>query len=79
MAESVLTPWTRLARWFAESGKSQAELAEHCGVSPGLVSQWVLGRTKPSFAMLPKIAQGTGLSVDELLAEFSIPTPRKRA
>lgn len=66
----------RLARWLAETDTGQKVLATRCGVSEGLISQYILGRTKPSFEMLLVLARETGLSIAELVAEFE-PRPRR--
>lgn len=66
----------RLARWLKETATDQKSLAARCGVSEGLISQYIKGRTKPSFDMLPVLARETGLSIAELVAEFE-PKPRR--
>ena len=46
---------------------TQEELAEKLGVSPQAVSKWENNQTCPDIALLPKLAQLLGVSVDELL------------
>lgn len=56
------------ARIFAEL--SQTELAEKVGVTPGAVSQWESGATKPSAKRLKRLAKALKLSVDEILTDY---------
>lgn len=65
-----MKPMNRLARWFQETGTDKKDLAERCDVSAGLISQYVIGRTKPSFDTLVKLSRETGLSIAELVEEF---------
>lgn len=60
----------RLAQWLSETKTRHNELAKRCGVSAGLISQYVNGRTKPSFETLVILARETGLSLADLVAEF---------
>ena len=46
---------------------SQLELAEKLNVTQGAVSQWENETASPRTALLPKIAQVLGCTVDELL------------
>jgi transcriptional regulator with XRE-family HTH domain len=66
----------RLQRWLDDNGMNQRELAERCGVSPGLISQYINGVTDPSIETLKTLAKVTGLSTDELLFGDSIELPR---
>lgn len=49
------------------AGISQREAAEKLDVSPAAVAQWETGKTRPRAALLPKIAELYGCTVDELL------------
>lgn len=68
----------RLARWLKDTSTDQKALAERCGVSAGLISQYIKGHTKPSFETLVTLARETGLSMAELVAEFE-PKPVRRS
>jgi transcriptional regulator with XRE-family HTH domain len=57
----------RLQRWLVDNGLNQRELAERCGVSPGLISQIINGVTAPSIGTLKTLSRETKLSTDELL------------
>lgn len=48
---------------------SQTELADKIGVQPNAVSQYESGARTPRAALLLKIAQVLGCTVDELLRE----------
>ncbi|MBQ7799602.1 MAG: helix-turn-helix transcriptional regulator [Oscillospiraceae bacterium] len=48
---------------------TQTELADKIGVKPNAVSQYESGVRAPRAALLPKIAQVLGCTVDELLQE----------
>lgn len=67
----------RLAQWLRETETDQKELARRCGVSPGLISQYIKGRTKPSFETLLTLARETGLTLADLVAEFEPKKPRR--
>jgi tellurite methyltransferase len=48
------------------AGLTQAELAEQIGISFQAVSKWETGQTLPDTAILPKIAEIFGVSMDKL-------------
>ena len=50
----------------------QKELAAKVGIKSNAVSNWENGRTRPDIALLPKICQVLGVSMDDL---FDIPKP----
>lgn len=50
---------------------SNKQLADAIGVSPGNVSDWKSGRSKPSAEVLVKIAKFLNVSVDYLLGNSS--------
>lgn len=50
-----------------ECGMTQTALAEALGVTPGAISQWESGLTRPTLDKLLRIAQILRCSVDELL------------
>lgn len=49
------------------AGLTQRGLAEKVGVDQSAVFFWESGKTKPRAALLPKIANVCGCTVDELL------------
>ena len=51
------------------AGFTQNDLAEALGVGQSTVAMWETGQAYPRAALLPKIAQVLGCTVDELLAE----------
>ena len=51
----------------AKSGLSQGQLAKEVGVSPGNVSDWETGKTKPGYSALASLARFFGVSADYLL------------
>lgn len=57
----------RQIRFFRErKGIEQKELAAKVGIKSNAVSNWENGRTRPDIALLPKICQVLGVSLDEL-------------
>lgn len=53
---------------FRESKRmTQAELAEYCGVTPSVVSQYESNGKIPNFILGMKIAQLLGVSAEKLL------------
>ncbi len=51
------------------AGKSQIELSEALCVDRSTIAKWETGKAYPRAALLPKIAQVLGCTVDELLKE----------
>ena len=51
------------------AGISQCELARLMGTTPGAVSQWESGRTKPGIGRLTRLASVLSVTVEELLKE----------
>lgn len=50
-----------------KAGLSQRSVAEKMNVSPAAVALWDTGKSKPRAALLPKLAELYGCTVDELL------------
>ena len=50
-----------------EKGISQVELARLMNVTKQAVSKWETGKSMPDMALLPKLAEVLGVSVDEIL------------
>jgi len=60
-----------LTRRRERLGKTQAQVAESCAVTPEAICQFESGRRKPRLALLPDLAQA--LQVDRrLLARFAL-------
>jgi transcriptional regulator with XRE-family HTH domain len=57
----------RLARLRKERGFTQTELAERTGLIQALVSDYERDKLRPYADVVAKIAQGIGVSTDELL------------
>ncbi|MGN1345221.1 MAG: helix-turn-helix domain-containing protein [Eubacteriales bacterium] len=53
----------------------QDELAEMAGVTPQAVSKWETGASMPDIALLPKLAQIFGVTIDELFGAVNTPQP----
>ena len=51
----------------SKSGISQGQLAKSVGVSPGNVSDWEVGKTKPGYVALAALPRFFGVSADYLL------------
>lgn len=56
-----------IAELRKEKGMTQAELAEKLGVTDKAVSKWERDLSYPDTALLPRIAELFGLSVDDLM------------
>lgn len=56
----------------AKAGLSQGQLAKSIGVSPGNVSDWEVGKTKPGYVALSSLARFFEVSSDYLL-ELDVP------
>ena len=52
-----------------KAGLSQRAVAEKMNVSPAAVALWDTGKSKPRAALLPKLAELYGCTVDELLRQ----------
>ncbi len=63
-----MTIGKRIAALRREKGLKQDDLAQMLEVSPQAVSKWENDQTCPDIALLPKLAQILGVSVDELLS-----------
>ena len=59
----------------SKSGISQGQLAKSVGVSPGNVSDWEVGKTKPGYVALAALARFFGVSADYLLGLIDEPRP----
>lgn len=58
-----------LATERKKAGLTQADVAERLGITDSAVAQWETGRTFPKTALLPKLAELYGCTIDELLKE----------
>ena len=63
-----MTLGKRIGMLRREKGMKQDELAEILGISPQAVSKWENDQTCPDIALLPKLAEILGVTVDELLS-----------
>jgi transcriptional regulator with XRE-family HTH domain len=59
--------WQRLQTWMNETGTTQAALASRMSVSQPTVSDWLNRKTYPSTENLIRLAEITGISLDELV------------
>lgn len=57
----------------SKAGLSQGQLAKSVGVSPGNVSDWEVGKTKPGYVALAALARFFKVSADYLLELDSTP------
>lgn len=55
-----------IKRFRRECGLTQAELAKKLGVTTQAVSKWETQMNSPDIALIPRIAQVLGVSIDEL-------------
>lgn len=64
---------TNLKKYLHLLGWEQSDLAEKLGISAASVSEWVVKGTKPRAHRLEKIAELFGVTVNDLLYDFSTP------
>lgn len=50
-------------------GLTQEQLAKAVGVTQGAVAQWENGLTHPAFAVLRKLAEALGVTIDQLIGK----------
>jgi len=60
-----------LARRRERLGKTQAQVAASCSVTPEAICQFESGRRKPRLALLPRLAMALGVD-RRLLARFAL-------
>jgi len=61
----------RLRRVREESGLSQQQLSDRCGIAQESLSRIETGRRDPRLATLRKLAVGMGLTLTELLKKLA--------
>jgi transcriptional regulator with XRE-family HTH domain len=66
---------TNIAQLRREHNMKQDELAEQLGVTPQAVSKWENGASMPDIALLPKIAEIFGVTIDALFGADNTPKP----
>lgn len=67
----VATPESRaISAAITESKLTKAAIAEHMGVSPGLMSQWASGRSPVASWQAPKLAVMLGLDPEQISADY---------
>lgn len=54
------------AKFLAKSGKPRSVVAVDCGVGKSTISHWLVGRSKPSPAVVPRLAASLGVGVLKL-------------
>ena len=66
---------TNIARLRREHNMKQDELAEMLDVTPQAVSKWENGASMPDIALLPKLANIFGVTIDDLFGADRTPEP----
>lgn len=56
---------TRISKLISEKGMSQSELAKRVGISKNTVQNWKKDTVYPSLAVIEKICEATGISVEQ--------------
>ena len=64
-----------IARLRREHNMKQDELAEMLDVTPQAVSKWENGASMPDIALLPKLANIFGVTIDDLFGVNNTPKP----
>ena len=67
--------WDRLKFLRASRGRSQADLAKKLGVTQQAVGRWEREQTSPDYAMLKRLSQFFGVSIDYLLSNDDNDSP----
>ena len=67
--------WDRLKFLRASRGISQADLAKKLGVTQQAVGRWEREQTSPDYAMLKRLSQFFGVSIDYLLSNDDNDSP----
>lgn len=57
-----------ISKAISEAGLTQSEIAKKAGVTRGLISQYVTGRTRPSYEVAQKLSEALDLSFDALIS-----------
>ena len=65
----------KIAELRREHNMKQDELAEMLGVTPQAVSKWENGASMPDIALLPKLANIFGVTIDDLFGADRTPEP----
>lgn len=73
MNDTDATFGTRLKKALQHRNMTQAQLAEHIGVTRATLSRYVNGEREPRFATAQKIADVLQIHIDQLLGESSDP------
>ncbi len=69
---------TMIASLRKAKGMTQAELADRLNITDKAVSKWERGLSCPDIALLPKLAEIFGVSVDELMQVRETAVPAKK-
>lgn len=76
MADTLIEVFSKnLRRWLSMEGRTQAELARYMKVSTATASDWCNGRKMPRSDKLQSICNWFGISLGDLLEEYSIGAP----
>ena len=63
----MLSLGEKIATFRKQRGMTQEQLAEKCSVSAQAVSKWENDLTAPDIALLPRLSELFGVTIDELL------------
>ena len=63
----MLSLGEKIATFRKQRGMTQEQLAEKCSVSAQAVSKWENDLTAPDIALLPRLSELLGVTIDELL------------
>jgi len=73
--KDVIPLCERIFSTAKDKGVQQKELAGYLGVSPSVLSDWKIGRIKPSVEMIDRVSDFLNVSIDYLLGKTDIPSP----
>jgi transcriptional regulator with XRE-family HTH domain len=59
-----------LTDYLRVSGMTQTELAKRASVDPAALNRWMRGNRQPRVKALRKLADATGISIEQLVRDF---------
>lgn len=76
VSRKIKDPTTNFGFWLRRQielrDMTQTEFAKRAGVTTGMVSQWILGRRRPSTDSVDRIADALRCDMDEVLVALGI-------
>ncbi len=77
MAQNKNVTVSRIFRLIKESGLTAKDFAKSCSLSPGNITDWKTGRSKPSVEALRNIAKGYNVQLEWLTGDSKYRTKQE--